>query len=79
MWKYCTAVQDIYDNLIRRIRFAYRIIKATDTHLEYIIFSLEYSILLRIIIPNTRKRKCQCIATIYIYKDKFHMATCFDS
>jgi hypothetical protein len=30
------------------------------------IFSLEYSILLRIIILNIKERKCQSVATIYI-------------
>jgi hypothetical protein len=44
-----------------------------------ILFSLEYSTLLRVIILHTKERKCQSTATIYIYYDKFHMAACFDS
>jgi hypothetical protein len=30
-------------------------------------FNLEYSILLRIIVLNIKERKCQSIATIYVY------------
>jgi hypothetical protein len=45
-------------------------------------FSLVYSMFLCIIILNTKERKCQSIANIYIYiyiyNDKFHMAACFD-
>jgi hypothetical protein len=35
--KYGTARQDTDDNIIRRMRFACRITKATDTHSEYVI------------------------------------------
>jgi hypothetical protein len=35
--KYCTAGQDTDDNIIRRIRFAFCIPMATDTHSEYVI------------------------------------------
>jgi hypothetical protein len=35
--KYVTARQATDDNIIRRMRFACRITKATDTHLEYVI------------------------------------------
>jgi hypothetical protein len=35
--KYCTARQATDDNIIRRMRFACRITKATDTHSEYLI------------------------------------------
>ena len=38
MWeKYGTARQDTDDNIIRRMRFAWWITKATDTHTEYVI------------------------------------------
>jgi hypothetical protein len=36
--KYCTGKQAIDDNITRRLRFACWIIKATDTHSEYVIF-----------------------------------------
>ena len=39
MEKYCTAGQAADDSLIRRMRFASRITKTTDTHLEYVIFT----------------------------------------
>jgi hypothetical protein len=35
--KYCRGKQAIDDNMIRRVRFACWIIKATDTHSEYVI------------------------------------------
>jgi hypothetical protein len=35
--KYCTAVQDTDDSIIRRMRCACRIIKATNTHSQYVI------------------------------------------
>jgi hypothetical protein len=35
--KYCTARQATDDNIIRRMRFACWITKATDTHSEYVI------------------------------------------
>jgi hypothetical protein len=35
--KYGTAEEATEDNIIRRMRFAYWITKATDTHSEYII------------------------------------------
>jgi hypothetical protein len=35
--KYGTARQVTDDNIIRRMRFAYRITKATDTHTKYLI------------------------------------------
>jgi hypothetical protein len=39
MWKkYGRARQVTDDNIIRRMRFACRITKATDTHSEYVIF-----------------------------------------
>ena len=37
MEKYGTARQATDDNIIRRMRFACRITKATDTHSEYVI------------------------------------------
>ena len=37
MGKYGTAKQAIDDNIIRRMRVAYSIIKATGTHTEYVI------------------------------------------
>ena len=37
METYGTARQATYDNIIRRMRFACRITKATDTHTEYVI------------------------------------------
>jgi hypothetical protein len=36
--KYGTARQATDDNIIRRMRFAYWITKATDTHSDYVIF-----------------------------------------
>jgi hypothetical protein len=36
--KYSTARQPTYDNIIRRMRFACWITKATDTHSAYVIF-----------------------------------------
>ena len=37
MEKYGRARQAIDDNVIRRMRFAYRVTKATDTQTEYVI------------------------------------------
>ena len=39
MEKYGTARQATYDNIIRRMRFACGITKATDTHSEYVILT----------------------------------------
>jgi hypothetical protein len=39
MEKYCTAGQATDDNITRRMRFACRITKATDTHSEYVILT----------------------------------------
>ena len=37
MEKYCKAGQAIDDNITRRVRFAFWIPMATDTHSEYVI------------------------------------------
>jgi hypothetical protein len=38
MWKKCVRTrQTTDDNIIRRMRFVYRITKATDTHSDYVI------------------------------------------
>jgi len=35
--KHCTAVQATVDNIVRRMRFTWRMTKATNTHSEYVI------------------------------------------
>ena len=43
MEKYCRAGQATHDDIIRRMRFAYCLSKATDTHSEYVIIICFYA------------------------------------
>jgi hypothetical protein len=56
MEKYTRIIQDTEDNIIRPIRFAYWITKATDVHSEYVVLMSFHG--------NRTRLSFKCICTV---------------
>jgi hypothetical protein len=68
MWKNTTARQTTEDNITRCMRFACRIIKATDTHSEYLILiTFPWQQLLREYASLLRYTYISCLVLRYAF------------